>query len=200
MYSNILLEEAPLDSSYREDLKLVVEQAERCKRIVAGLLNFARKNQVNHSEIDINELIRKSISSVIIPENIQLKINSALKNPFAEIDEEQMVQAISNLIRNAVEAMPLGGKIEVSLDDNQREIKIEIRDSGTGINEVELQKVFEPFYTTKGIGKGTGLGLPTAYGVIKMHRGSIEVSSNANPVNGPTYTTFNIQLPRRSPI
>ncbi len=197
MYANILLEETPVDSESYQDLQLVVGQAERCKRIVAGLLNFARKNQVNHMESDLNELVRKSIGSVIVPKDVEIEVFSSLKNPFAEIDEEQMVQAISNLIKNAVEAMTLGGKITISLEDEERELRILITDTGTGISEENLQKVFEPFFTTKGIGKGTGLGLATAYGVIKMHKGSIRVDSNANPMDGPTFTRFKIQIPRR---
>jgi signal transduction histidine kinase len=200
MYANILLDEAGEDSAIREDLQLIVEQSERCKTIVAGLLNFARKNQVNHTEINLNDLIRKSLSSVIIPQKVKLEILSLLKNPFAELDGEQMVQVISNLVKNAVEAMPGGGNINIELRDKDKEITIVIMDSGTGINEGDLEKVFEPFFTTKGIGKGTGLGLATAYGVLKMHKGNISVESNSDPTSGPTFTKFIIKLPRRRPI
>ncbi|MGC9342878.1 MAG: sensor histidine kinase, partial [Bacteroidales bacterium] len=82
--------------------------------------------------------------------------------------------------------------------DNDNEVVFQVKDSGTGINDSDLQKVFEPFFTTKGIGKGTGLGLATTYGVVKMHKGKIEVDSNADPSKGPTYTKFTIILPRRS--
>ncbi len=197
MYSNILLEEHADNPALHEDLKLIVEQAERCKGIVGGLLNFARKNQVNYCETDMNDLVRLSLASVIIPRSITVKVNNGMKDPFAEIDREQMVQVISNLIKNAVEAIHGPGEITIYLEEFNREVGITLRDSGSGINMSDLQKVFEPFFTTKGIGKGTGLGLATAYGVVKMHKGKISVTSNANPEEGPTFTKFVIRLPRR---
>lgn len=198
MYSNILLDEAEPDSSLKKDLNLVVEQAQRCKTIVGGLLNFARKNQVSKAETDLNELIRISISSVLIPHNVQIDIDSKVKDPFADLDKEQMVQVVTNLIKNSFEAMPGGGRIHVELEDTDLDVTIKIADNGTGINIEDLQKVFEPFFTTKGIGKGTGLGLATAYGVVKMHKGNIKVDSNADPSKGDTGTCFTITLPRRS--
>ena len=75
-------------------------------------------------------------------------------------------------------------------------ITLGVRDEGTGIDARDMEKVFEPFYTTKGIGKGTGLGLATTYGVVKMHRGQIDVISNNKPEKGPTGTEFMIKLPR----
>jgi iron only hydrogenase large subunit-like protein/nitrogen-specific signal transduction histidine kinase len=198
MYANILLEEQEENSALYTDLKLVAEQAERCKSIVGGLLNFARKNQVNYQLTDIEELLRLSLDSVIKPGNIAIQLHADFKDPFAELDQEQMIQVISNLIRNAFEAMTGGGKLDIQLKDNENQIIIKIKDSGTGISESDLQKVFEPFFTTKGIGKGTGLGLATAYGVVKMHKGKIEVESNADPAKGPTFTSFTIILPRRS--
>ncbi len=200
MYANILLDEVEDESQYHEDLKLIVEQAERCKGIVGGLLNFARKNQVNYQETDLNELVRISLSSVIVPDNVKVDVISELKNPFAEIDREQMIQVVSNLIKNAIEAMPGGGNLKIELKESENHQRIYISDSGTGINDGDLQKVFEPFFTTKGIGKGTGLGLATAYGVVKMHKGKITVDSNADPSQGETFTKFKIKLPKKRPI
>jgi iron only hydrogenase large subunit-like protein len=198
MYSNILLDEAAPDSPVKDDLKLIVDQAQRCKTIVGGLLNFARKNQVSKTETDLNELVRISIASVLVPENVRISVDSKLADPIADIDQEQMVQVITNLIKNAFEAMSQGGSIKIELSDTDPEVIIKISDEGTGIDEEDLQKVFEPFFTTKAIGKGTGLGLATAYGVVKMHKGNINVESNADPLKAPTGTRFTIVLPRRS--
>jgi signal transduction histidine kinase/iron only hydrogenase large subunit-like protein len=198
MYSNILLDEADADSPLKTDLKLIVEQAQRCKTIVSGLLNFARKNQVSKTETDLNDLVRISISSVLVPDNVLIDIKSRQTDPVADIDKEQMIQVISNLIKNAFEAMPRGGRINVELEDTNLDVTIKIGDNGSGINPDDLEKVFEPFFTTKGIGKGTGLGLATAYGVVKMHKGNIKVESNADPSKAPTGTCFTITLPRRS--
>jgi len=197
MYSNLLLEECGDNQQMKEDLELVVEQAGRCKSIVGGLLNFARKNQVKYEITDLNELLRTSTSSLIFPENIRYEMNSYLSDPYAEIDREQMVQVITNLLKNGIEAMPGGGSLVSTLSDNHDWVIISIRDEGTGIDPGELEKVFEPFYTTKGIGKGTGLGLATTYGIVKMHGGQVDVQSNAFPEKGSTGTEFTIKLPKK---
>jgi signal transduction histidine kinase len=197
MYSNILLDECKPDDPVREDLKLVVEQAGRCKKIVAGLLNFARKNQVNHQLVNIRELVSHSLESLIVPGNIQVSTSDKTTNPEAMLDAEQMMQVLTNLIKNAFDAMPAGGKIDIILEDNLGDIAITVRDTGIGIKEEDRAKIFEPFFTTKGIGHGTGLGLATAYGIVKMHKGQIIAESNNDPSKGPTGTSFKIVLPRR---
>jgi len=197
MYSNILLDECKPEDPLREDLKLVVEQAGRCKKIVAGLLNFARKNQVNHQLVNLNELISHSLESVIVPSNIKVGITDKTTNPAAMLDTEQMMQVLTNLIKNAIDAMPAGGEIKLLLEDTLSDVSISVRDTGTGIKDENKAKVFEPFFTTKGLGHGTGLGLATAYGIVKMHKGQITVESNTDPAKGPTGTCFKIVLPRR---
>ncbi len=197
MYSNILLDESPADAPVREDLKLIVEQAGRCKKIVGGLLNFARKNQVNHQLISIRDLANHSIESVIVPENIKITISDKTTSPDAMLDSEQMTQVLTNLVKNAIDAMPDGGTIDIILEDTLGDVSITIRDTGTGIKEEDKSKIFEPFFTTKGIGHGTGLGLATAYGIVKMHKGQISVDSNTDASKGPTGTSFKIILPRR---
>ncbi|MCE5345838.1 MAG: 4Fe-4S dicluster domain-containing protein [Bacteroidales bacterium] len=197
MYSNILLEEASAGDPVREDLKLIVEQAGRCKKIVAGLLNFARKNQVNHQLISIKELVEHSLESVIVPEKVKINIVDLTTDPDAMLDSEQMTQVLTNLIKNAVDAMPDGGSININLEDTLSDVIITVSDTGTGIKEEDRAKIFEPFFTTKGIGHGTGLGLATAYGVVKMHKGQITAESNNDPANGPTGTSFKIVLPRK---
>jgi len=198
MYSNLLLEEVKEDQQLKEDLELIVEQAGRCKSIVGGLLNFARKNQVKYKPTHLEELMRISTSSMIIPESIDYQLDNHLSNPYAEMDQEQMVQVISNLLKNAMEAMPEGGVLKVTLSDNHDWVIISVKDEGTGIDPGDLEKIFEPFYTTKGIGKGTGLGLATTYGIVKMHRGQIDVQSNRDAEKGPCGTEFTIRIPRKS--
>ncbi|HNV51398.1 MAG TPA: HAMP domain-containing sensor histidine kinase, partial [Tenuifilaceae bacterium] len=88
------------------------------------------------------------------------------------------------------------GSLTVEVDDSNDEIIFKVIDTGTGISEENMDKLFTPFFTTKGIGKGTGLGLATTYGIVKMHKGKIEVDSNIDPTKGPTGTTFKIIIPR----
>ncbi len=197
MYSNILLDEASEEDPVRQDLQLIVEQAARCKKIVAGLLNFARKNQVNHQELDIRKLTEQSVAGVVFPENVKVLITDRTTSPDASIDSEQMTQVLTNLFRNAIDAMPDGGTLEITLEDTVSDVIFNVADSGTGIRDEDRGKIFEPFYTTKVLGKGTGLGLATTYGIVKMHKGQITVETNSDPSKGPTGTVFRIVLPRR---
>jgi two-component system NtrC family sensor kinase len=181
----------------QKDLELIVEQADRCKKIVGGLLNFARKNQVNITEIDANHLTERSISAVIAPPNIKIALNSIVRDPIVWLDYDQMAQVLTNLIKNAVEAMPAGGTIRIEVSDTPDTLNFQIADEGTGISKENMDKLFTPFFTTKGLGKGTGLGLPIIYGIVKMHKGEITVESNADSEAGRTGTTFRITVPRR---
>lgn len=196
MYSNILKDEAPDGDPIRQDLDLIVEQAARCKKIVGGLLNFARKNQVNLQPTNMIDFVKQSMASIIHPENVQLVFEPNMKSPMANVDNDQMMQVLTNLEKNAVEAMPAGGALTLRLSDNSDNVFIEIADTGTGISKENMEHVFTPFFTTKGIGKGTGLGLPLVYGIVKMHQGKIDVKSNDDPNSGPTGTTFKISFPR----
>lgn len=199
MYSNILKDEAKPDDPIRSDLDLIAEQAERCKKIVGGLLNFARKNQVNFSDVNINHLLEQAISTVISPPEVKISLESTIRDPMLQIDYDQMTQVLTNLLKNSVEAMPgKGGLIQVRITETEDEICIDITDTGTGIEPENMSKLFTPFFTTKPIGKGTGLGLPIIYGIVKMHKGNITVKSNADPAKGQTGTTFTIILPRIS--
>ncbi len=195
MYCNLLLEECPPDSPMRKDLELIVEQGNRCKKIVGGLLNFARRNQVNATETDIISLVSKAFDSLVIPERIKYKITFSEKPIYAYVDPDQMLQVFINLIRNAVDAIINEGIIEVIINKDLQQLTIEVKDNGTGISNENKSKLFEPFFTTKPMGVGNGLGLPIVYGIVKMHRGNIEVISNDNPAKGETGTSFIIKLP-----
>ena len=194
LYANLLYEECPDDSSMKEDLKMIVDQGDRAKKIVSGLLNFSRKNKVNLTPINIKELIDNSLKGIIKPANISIDVTHK-KDVMANIDLDQMIQVILNLITNAIEAMPKGGKINVITDKIKEKTIIIVRDNGTGIDETKIKKVFEPFFNTKQIGKGTGLGLAVTYGIIKMHKGSITISSNSDSKKGDTFTEFTVSLP-----
>ena len=196
MYSSILMDEAKEDDPIRKDLELIVEQTKRCKNIVSGLLNFARKNQVNLTETNIINFTKSSIKSIIKADTIKVILNSNLSDPIAMIDTDQMMQVLTNLEKNAIEAMPNGGELKIELNGNKNEIEFNICDSGVGISKENMEKIYTPFFTTKELGKGTGLGLPLIYGIVKMHKGQISVSSNTDPDKGPTGTSFKIVIPR----
>jgi signal transduction histidine kinase/Fe-S-cluster-containing hydrogenase component 2 len=196
MYAHLMLEECEAGSKRRDDLQMIAEQADRCKKIVAGLLHFARQNKVLRQETNIHGLIRRAVEPLTLPENVSLTIEENLDDPLAEIDADQVIQVVTNMITNGIAAMPDGGELTLRTEGDDRVVRIIISDTGTGIPEENLGKIFEPFFTTKQIGKGTGLGLAVTYGIIKMHKGKIDVDSNTDPQAGPTGTTFTIELPR----
>ncbi len=196
LYAHLLQEQVPGDSEMKEDIAMIVEQAERAKKIVGGLLNFARKNKVVLKPTNINELIDKSLHAIVVPGNIQVEVLHEKKGITADIDPDQIIQVLSNLITNAIEAMPEGGNLRIVTDSDNGNVIIKVTDTGTGIEEDNLKKIFEPFFTTKQMGKGTGLGLAVSYGIIKMHHGKIEVDSNRDPSRRLTGTKFTVTLPR----
>jgi len=196
LHANLLLEECDGDSQMQEDLETIVDQANRCKRIISGLLNFARQSRVVRLPTNVAELVDKVLRAAPIEGNIEVRVESALTDPVAEIDSDQIVQVVTNLLSNARQAMPDGGSILIALSDEPEEVTIQVADTGEGIREENMAKVFDPFFTTKQVGAGTGLGLAVTHGIVKMHRGRIAVESNADPAFGPTGTTFTVTLPR----
>ena len=198
MYSNILKEELGEKSELAKDLDLIVEQAARCKKIVGGLLNFARKNQVNLIETDIEEFTRRSLNSILNSGHVKISFEPRLTDKSAMIDRDQWMQVLTNLEKNAIESMEntKNALLKIELTDSKDSVYYKITDTGSGISPENMEKIFTPFFTTKTIGKGTGLGLPLVYGIVKMHRGQIHVESNSDPDKGETGTTFTITIPR----
>lgn len=197
LHANLLLEECDNDPMVAADAKLIVDQANRCKKIISGLLNFARQSRVVRQPTDLVALVREVLRTVPLEDDIEVVVEDRLADKVAEIDADQVVQVLVNLISNAQHAMPDGGHLTITLDGTDETVLLSVSDTGTGIPDEHLDKLFSPFFTTKQVGKGTGLGLAVTHGIVKMHRGQIAVESNADPAKGPTFTTFTISLPRR---
>lgn len=198
MYAHVLHDECPAASGIREDLRTIAEQTDRCKKIVAGLLNFARQNKVMHQPVHISDLVRRCLKTMPPPEGVAVSLQIHMDDPVAEVDGDQMTQVLINLISNGFEAMQNGGDLTIECGDDADQVRLTVSDTGIGIPPENHARVFDPFFTTKQVGRGTGLGLAVSYGIIKMHRGDIRMSSNADPETGPTGTTFTITLPRRA--
>lgn len=196
MYAHLLRDEAS-DKNVREDSKMIIEQAERCKKIVSDLLQFARKNRVVLKAENLYKISAHCLELMNFTDNIEVSIRCDCDDPIAEVDGDQIVQVITNLVNNAVDAMPEGGELTVSVNGDENDVRLIIKDTGIGIPADKISKIFEPFYTTKQMEKGTGLGLSVSHGIIKMHRGKITVESNADKDLGPTGTEFTVHIPRK---
>ncbi len=199
MHSHMLLEQAEKYPEWKEDLDMITEQADRCKKIVVRLLHFARQNKAVFRMIDLCKLMQRAVKAYPFPASVQARIESSIENPKVDLDPDQINQVITNLFSNACDAMPEGGSLTVSIGGNERDVWFSIKDTGTGVSKENQAKIFEPFFTTKQIGKGTGLGLAVTYGIVKMHRGDITLTSNNDPSAGQTGTQFTVKLPRKAP-
>jgi len=201
MYAHLLAEEVDQKSEMADDLKMIVEQADRCKNIVSGLLNFARQNKVSYKTVNVTGMVENFLKTVQTPANITLTFQNELgDNSGAEIDHDQIIQVITNLVNNSLTALPDGGEVRIKASADTEWLYLEISDTGCGIPKDHLTKIFEPFFTTKKLGLGTGLGLSIIYGIVKMHNGDIRVDSNCDLLAGPTGTNFRITLPRKKRI
>jgi signal transduction histidine kinase len=169
---------------------------------VAGLLHFARENRVEARREDVAGLIAWVAQSFKTPDNITMRIEPGKETVWAEVDRDQIIQVLTNLVHNAIAAMPAGGEITFRYGQENSHVWLAVSDTGVGIPKENNKKVFEPFFTTKKAGEGTGLGLAVIYGIVKMHHGDIRLESNADASVGPTGTTFTVTLPktRRAPM
>ena len=198
LYSHILQRKLEDRDDLDHDLNLLAEESARCKKIIGNLLDFARQSRVRMENVSVEQLVTSSVDGALaaIPAgpnthiDVKVEVTPGLK---ADLDRDQMTQVLVNLIKNGAEAMEgRSGTIRVSATeapDNSR-VRFSVSDQGTGISANARDKIFQPFFTTKSIGKGTGLGLPISYGIVKMHNGSIWYDTE--PGAG---TTFYVEIP-----
>ncbi len=208
-FSDLLLQtHRPSDPAYR-DIKNIQSAANRAAGLVKGLLGFSRKQTQQVSVFNVGDLASDMmpVLKTQVGEKIDLKIHSERDLWYVKADSDQLYQVILNLVRNARDAMPNGGKLSIHTRNvTEREsqkmrdvlgfttgeyVLVEVADTGTGMSPEVMAKIFEPFFTTKGVGKGTGLGLASVYGIVKQSGGFIMPESEIGKG-----TTFKIFLPR----
>jgi two-component system NtrC family sensor kinase len=195
--AHMLLEdyETLADEEVREMLKDVVSEAGRSKDIISNLLDFARESGSQLEPLDLRQLLKDTInlaSNQIKLSGIKIEFQATDNLPRVHGDSQQLRQVFLNLILNAIDASPKGGKIQVLVlpADEPNYVAVKFMDFGTGIPEHILGSIFDPFFTTKGKGKGTGLGLSVSQGIVAKHGGRIRVSS----IEGKG-ATFTVTLP-----
>ena len=183
--------------TFAKYLDLMETETRRISRIISNLLSFSRQSKIELAHLDVNRLIEKAVllnSNLMKINRIRVNQNLSTNMPPLYGSEDQLLQVFMNIISNAAEAMSHkdGGALTIETKQNKtaEEIEIIFADTGVGIPDSRLTKIFEPFFTTKKKGKGVGLGLSVAYGIIQDHKGSIKVESK--PGEG---TRFIITLP-----
>lgn len=200
-YSRLLLER-PLAPDIRDKVEKIAASGERCRKIVEGVLLFSRQREGGQRRpVEVAGVLDRVLR---IGEyqwrmhNVRV-VREGLAQATVFGDADQIEQVLLNLLSNAVDAMPRGGTIRVTLGltdaaDGNRRVRLEVADEGVGIPPEVQGRIFDPFFSTKEIGKGTGLGLAISYGIVKDHGGDIQVRST--PGQG---TTFTIHLPSHLP-
>jgi len=171
-----------------EMLNIIEQETIFANNIINDLLDFAAKRPLQKKRQNINEIIEDSLTKGTIPRNIEVKRNFA-KKATATLDEKQLERVFLNLIKNAVQAMPDGGKLAVTTKETKDNVEIIFADTGVGISEENISKLFTPLFTTKA--KGIGMGLAICKNIVEQHNGIIEVKSKAGQG-----TTFTIKLPK----
>ena len=163
----------------------------RSTRLVRNLLDFARQSTPTLIETDVNDIVSRSLE--LTAHSAQLNKVAVIKEldpslPKLTADPSQLQQVFTNLILNAIQAMPGGGKLHLRTSLDNEQIKVEVQDTGVGISPENMRKLFTPFFTTKKEVKGVGLGLAVSHGIIQRHRGKIEVQSKEG--EGTIFTVY----------
>ena len=175
----------------RQYIAFLDSEATRCGEIARNLLDFSRHGDIDLKENDLHEILEKTLDVLrhrAQMNNIRIETSYNRDTPPLVCDFKRLQQAFVNLFWNAIEAMPQGGSLSVStsFDRKKEVVRLTIADTGTGITEEDLESIFEPFFTTKADGKGVGLGLSVAYGIIRQHHGTIRAQSNVG--RGTSFT------------
>lgn len=182
---------------FRERLQVVADAAMRGRAVTSKLLAFARRHDPDPQPEDINRICERVLAMKAVEFNVS---NITVAREFADdlppvlVNENQLEQVLLNLLNNARDAIDGTGTITVRTLPQERTVVVEIADTGCGMTTEQMEKIFFPFYTTKGVGKGTGLGLSISYGIVKAWGGRLEVQSELG-----VGSTFSVLLPAARP-
>jgi len=192
-FAQLLQRDPALPEGGRQDVRKIVTASLHAREIIKKLLLFARQTPTFKGPVDLNQVILGAIDLFqhqFEKEGIELACVLCPQIPVLAADAGQLTQVLVNLVVNAVQAMPEGGKLVVQTQVQDGHVVCRVEDTGVGMTEEVLDRLFVPFFTTKEVNQGTGLGLPVVHGIVTSHGGTIEVAST--PGSG---TTFTIRLP-----
>lgn len=203
--TELMIDDTPEDDGNHENLQIIHDSAERTRKLVDQILSFSRKDVPERTAQDVNDIVAKSLTLLrsTVPTSIQINTSLSEDALVAQIDSTQIQQVILNLTTNAVQSMDGPGVLDVTTDtvvvgvDHVSRCPdllpgphahITVKDTGCGMDDETLGRIFDPFYTTKDVGEGTGLGLSVVHGIVSSHGGGICVSSR--PGEGTEFQVF----------
>lgn len=181
-YCYYLLRKLGNEKSIKERLEVMIKETTRCSTIVRNLLDFAGEVPPETKPVNVNDILNQTLfllESQVLFYNIEIRKNFDCSLPPVMIDSGQIQQVFINIILNAAEACGDEGILEITTRSKKNHIEVEFQDNGCGIPKENLGKIFDPFYSKRDRGEGTGLGLAVSYGIVERHRGSIEVESKS---------------------
>ncbi|HOT91825.1 MAG TPA: PAS domain S-box protein [Anaerolineae bacterium] len=200
LYSQISLRMPSLSPQLRERLTVIVEQAHRAADLIDQILDFGRRAVLDRQPVDLAALLTEQVKlwERTLPETIRITLTYGSEAYFVKADQTRMQQVFMNLVLNARDAMPEGGELRINLtrlyladmEPPGEWIRVDVSDTGMGIPEEILPHIYDPFFTTKEPGKGSGMGLAQVYGIVMSHDGRIDVKTQVG-----AGTTFSIYLP-----
>ena len=192
MLAQMLMQKPEMSvEKHQQSLRYILEEIERIDTIVKGLMDFARPTALNRTQQPLTPVLQAVLALMeanLAHHQIQLVLDLSPVTPEVQFDSDKLKQAFMNVILNAMEAMPQGGELRVSTFTKTDRICIKVMDTGVGIPEEDLERIFEPFFTRKT--KGTGLGLANVKRILEEHGGDVEIESRLG-----TGTTVLIWLP-----
>ena len=192
-YTQLLRGQFEEQDPRQEVLEKIEKQSFRAAKIINGLLNFSRSSGTEFDRVDVNKAVLDVLSLVehqLEGSRIRVRRELAESLPPIRGNENRIQQVFFNLILNARDAMPSGGWLTLATSFADGTVVVEVKDTGHGIRREHIRRIYDPFFTTKSIGEGTGLGLSVSYGIVQEHGGAIFVESA--PGQG---TTFQVALP-----
>lgn len=176
-------------SEGREETAEILDQIERISLITSNLLDFARKQDLCREPFDLDQMLKETLAQLrhqVPAPDVEISLLVEPELPACLGDADRLRQVFTNLLVNALQAMPTGGKLMVECRNGEQFLEVDIRDEGVGMSEAVRSQIFHPFFTTKKT--GTGLGLPVSYGIIQAHEGLIDVESE--PGKGSLFRVF----------
>jgi two-component system NtrC family sensor kinase len=194
-FTDLLLENADVPQNAKEDLQIILQEAQRTRVIVQNLLSFARQMPAQREPLQVNSILQQTLklrAYDLSNHGVELIENYDAELPVIVGDPHQLQQAFLNILNNAYDAVHetrRQGKIGIRSSHRDGWIEIIFRDNGTGISHPD--RIFDPFFTTKEVGKGTGLGLSICYGIVRAHGGEISARNNSDGIG----STFIVRLP-----
>lgn len=192
-FAQLIQKDSELPESIKKDLEKILNASIHAREIVRKLLIFSRQMPTNKVRINLNQIIKDGLyflRSRCEKESIELSMSLEENIPDFNIDPSQLNQVITNLVVNAIQAMPDGGKLNVKTLFNDSRIYLIVEDTGIGMDDKILKQIFIPFFTTKDVGQGTGLGLPVVHGIVSSYGGIIKIDSKVGKGS-----KFEIQFP-----